>query len=115
MSSRQPGLGPAAPRTLWVLRGQVVLVHGNRLDVQCVGQCLCQPPWPSHCPFPSTGDSSEPVVGPVELDEPTVVHDAADDRRREPVVGEDGAPPAGLDVRRECRAPPLVTLGYRLV
>jgi len=44
-----------------------------------------------------------------------MVHDAAVDRRRELIVGEDGAPPAGLCVRRECRAPPPVALGHRLV
>lgn len=40
---------------------------------------------------------------------------AAGDRRREPVVREDGAPPAGLDVGGGYHAPPLVALGYHLV
>ena len=64
LSSRQPGLDSAALRTLMALRGQVVLVHGDCLDVQCVEQCLHQPPWPSPCPFPSTGDSSSLWPGP---------------------------------------------------
>ena len=45
MSSRQPGLGPAAPRTLWVLRGQVVLVHA-----------------------PGVGNDDETEIGDVGLD-----------------------------------------------
>ena len=40
----------------------------------------------------------QPVARAPELHEPAVVHDASDDRRREPVVREDGAPPAGLAV-----------------
>jgi hypothetical protein len=57
----------------------------------------------------------QPVARPTELHEPAVVHDAVDDRRRELVVGEDGAPPAELDVGGEYDAPPLVALGYHLV
>ena len=49
-----------------------------------------------------------------ELHEPAVVRDAVDDRRRELVVREDGAPPAGLDVGGEYDAPPPVALGHRL-
>lgn len=54
------------------------------------------------------------VARPVELDQPAVAHDAVDDRRRELVVREDGAPPAELDVGGEYDAPPLVALGYHL-
>ena len=54
------------------------------------------------------------MTGPAELDEPAVARDAADDRGREPVAGEDRAPPAGPDVGREYHAPPLVALGDHL-
>lgn len=57
----------------------------------------------------------QPVARAPELHEPAVVHDAVDDRRREPVVREDGAPPAGLDVGGGYDAPPPVALGYHLV
>lgn len=57
----------------------------------------------------------QPVARSTELHEPAVVHDAVDDRRRELVVREDGAPPAELDVGGEYDAPPLVALGYHLV
>ena len=60
-------------------------------------------------------DSSSLRLDPPELDEPAVVHDAVDDRRREPFIGEVGTPPAGLDARRECRASPPVALGHHLV
>ena len=56
----------------------------------------------------------QPVAGAPELHEPAGARDAADDRRRGLVVGEDGAPPAGLDVGGGYGAPPLVALGYHL-
>ena len=43
-----------------------------------------------------------------------MARDAVDDRRRELVVREDGALPAGLDVGGGYGAPPLVALGYHL-
>lgn len=56
----------------------------------------------------------QPMARPTELHEPAVVRDAVDDRRRELVVREDGAPPAGLDVGGGYDAPPPVALGYQL-
>ena len=38
-------------------------------------------------PFPSMDDSSSLRLDPPELDEPAVVYDAVDDRRREPFIG----------------------------
>lgn len=45
-------------------------------------------------PLSEHGRLFEPAPGSAELDEPAVVHGVVDNRRRELVIGVDGAPPA---------------------
>lgn len=61
---------------------------------RCPVRRAVPPPAPVAVPLPLSehGRLSEPVAGPAELDEPAVVHGVVDNRRRELVVGVDGAP-----------------------
>ena len=57
--------GPRCPRTLRALRGQAVLVNGNRLDAQFDEQRSREFPRDRPlAPFPSTDDSSGLWLGP---------------------------------------------------